>query len=79
MRCARARATFVDRELGPIGSHVEASLQEHFDRCASCSAWATTERRLTADLTLLRSGLPFEVDVTARVASGLSSIATLLL
>jgi len=74
MRCARARATFVDRELGPIGSYAEASLQEHFDRCASCSAWAATERRLTADLTLLRSGLPFEIDVTARVASGLAGL-----
>ena len=72
MRCARARATFGDRELGSIGPHAEAALREHLDGCASCMAWASTERRLTADLTLLRSALPFEIDVTARVATDLA-------
>jgi hypothetical protein len=65
---------FVERDLGAIGPHVEASLQAHFESCASCAAWASTERRLTADLALLRSAAPFEIDVTSRVARDLAGL-----
>ncbi len=74
MRCREARTTFTELELGLTRAEARGMLATHLARCSDCTAWVSRERRLTASLATLRTELPFEIDVSARVATALGEL-----
>lgn len=73
--CRKARSVFADLELGLGTPGEQAALESHLAACADCEAWADEERQLTATLAGLRIELPFEIDVTGRVATRIESLS----
>lgn len=70
MNCRRAKGVFADHELKLASPWQRSALDDHLGQCPACAAWARRERRLTSALAALDAELPFEVDVTQRVRSG---------
>ncbi len=67
MRCRQARAALLEKEFGSLPGDLEAGLDQHLASCAECAGEAAFERRMVADLALLRGQIPYEIDVRPRV------------
>ncbi len=74
MRCSRARAAILERQLGTLAPLRQRTLTAHLDSCAACAAAARLERSITAALGELHRECPVEIDATATV---MARIATL--
>ncbi len=74
MSCARTRSKLVELELGLLPAGQASRLAAHLEHCAACASAAHEEVRLSESLTGLRGEIPFEIDVTARVASRIGDI-----
>src|SRR5262245_15440826 len=79
MRCSAARRSILDSRLGLLPEDRAARLHEHLAGCESCAASARNERRIAAELALLRVSPPFRVRVEDRVmlrVAGLGRVST---
>lgn len=75
MTCRHLRSSFADLELELARPEERIRLEAHLAGCATCASWVAAERRLTASLVSLRTEMPFEIDVTARVRARLGRLA----
>ena len=64
MRCTTARKTYL----------FENRVVDHVATCGACRTWVADQESLTLVLGELRREIPFDVDVTARVAAGVAAM-----